>query len=221
MRESLLVFLNIPVGTPVRIETGDSEQAASVPDTMTADQALEMVSAREDIRSAELRLESLKMARKIRRATNIPSLLAAYNLKFANDDYEDPDKLDPGWSLSIILDWPIIDWGKNRYELKKVDIQIAQMSLGIEAARLQASTEVLEAHRKLRESQELLEVAREGVENAQRALEIAELQYTEGALTHVELHEARKELTAAQAQQIQARTAKALAMAGYELAVGE
>ncbi len=221
LRESLLLFLDLPLDTRIEIDTADVGARSVSLDSLDNDGAASMVSRREDIRAMELRLQSLKILRKIQRGNYLPSLVTAYNYKWANDNYEKVGELDPGWSLSAIFDWPIFDWGKNYREIQKTDCQIAQVTLGLKALREQAQAEVLDAHRKLAESVDEIGIARDGAANARRALEIAELQYDEGTITHVELHEARKELTAADAQLIGARTRKELAAVRYEIAAGQ
>ena len=120
-----------------------------------------------------------------------------------------------------MLSMPIFDWGKNYRDVQKTDCHIAQLELGLNATQQRVRADMLQAHRRFAESVKQYDLALEGAVNAQRALDIATLQYHEGAITHVELHEARKELTAAQAQMIMAKTARELAAIEYAVATGQ
>jgi len=221
LREALLLFLNMPLNMTVQVDTNAAgavvpAAAGELPQSLLDT----LVLKREDIRAMSLKLDMLKLLRTVQLGAYLPSLFGAFNYRFANDNYEHIDKLDPGWTASVIMNVPIFDWGKNYRDVQKTDCQIAQLELGLKASQERVRADILQAHRKYAESIEQFSLAQEGVSNAKRALEIAELQYQEGAITHVELHEARKELTSAQANMIMAKTGRELAAAQYAVATG-
>ena len=71
------------------------------------------------------------------------------------------------------------------------------------------------------EKVESVEIAEKGIANARRALEIAELQYSEGLITDVELRNTHLLFSAARLQLVQAYTAREITLAEYTFARGD
>lgn len=215
-RDTTLVQLRRLVGMPLdrpiqltsRLDANDLEQllaagrkAAGIATTnrLAVAQAKETVTARE---------ASVKLAR----AEYYPILLAGTDFGLVN--YENtPFEGDwrTNWTLGVTLSLPIFD-GFRRTAV----VRSARADLAAAKAQLQFSSEVsdveeAQARANVEASQTQLETSVRTVKQAQRAYEIAELRFSQGASTHLEIVDARVQLE--QAQLVQARAARDLRLA--------
>ncbi len=222
MNEQLALFLNLPVEDGIILDTlvGYSDVTGlELPDE---EEIARCVDKRDDVRALALEIDILNTVRKAQRSDYLPNIFGFYNHKFSNDDPQyDDDELISHWNVGVALDWKIFDWGATYRELQKTDDRLEQLKLAHKSLRDKIEVEIRDKYRNLVEKVESVEIAEKGIANARRALEIAELQYSEGLITDVELRNTHLLFSAARLQLVQAYTAREITLAEYTFARGD
>lgn len=220
VEESLLLFLNLPLSTELRLDTEEKlfthTSHLPPPSKQFMDSVIEN---RDDIQKMETNIEMVQLSKKVFRGNYLPNVFASYNHLFSNERSSDESELEGSWNVGVGLEWNIFDWGAVYRDIQSASYHTEQLQLAKKAKSDEIRTKILDAYRKVTEAKEGLIIATEGVRNAQKSLEIAEIQYNEGVITDVELLEARKDLTEAKSNLIYAKVGKELAIVEYNFAV--
>lgn len=215
-RDTTLVALRRLIGAPLdqplqltsRLDANDFEQllaSARKAAGISTDNRLAVAQAKEAVTAREA---SVKLAR----AEYFPILSAGTDFGLVN--YENtPFEGDwrTNWSVGVTLSLPIFDGFR-----RNANVRSARADLAAAKAQLQLTSEVsdveeAQARANVEASRTQLENSVRTVKQARRAYEIAELRFSQGASTHLELVDARVQLE--QALLVQARAARDLRLA--------
>lgn len=215
-RDSVFVLLRRLVGLPVdrplqltsKLDADDIEQIAEAgrkavgipgPTRLAVAQAKEAVA----IQEAQVR---------IARADLLPVVSAGTDLGFVNYENQ-PFNSDwrTNWTLGVTLSLPIFDGFRRRATIRSSEASLASARAQLQNASEASDVEVAQQRANVAASRTQLESSMRTVQQAQRAYEIAELRFSQGASTHLELVDARVQLE--QALLVQARAARDLRVA--------
>ena len=218
-RDITLVALRRLIGVPLdrqlqltsRLDSNDIEQLLASARTAAGIAAnnnrIAVAQAKEvvGIREASVRLA---------KANYLPILSAGTDLGFV--DYQNtPFNSDwrTNWTLGVTLSLPIFDGFRREAQVRTSKAELASARAQLQQTSEISSVEVAQARASVEASQTQLETSIRTVKQAQRAYDIAELRFSQGASTHLEIVDARVQLE--QALLIQARAARDLRMARF------
>lgn len=148
------------------------------------------------------------------RAEFLPILSAGSDLGFV--DYENTpfnSEWRTNWTIGVTLSVPIFDGLRRHAQLRSSKAELAAARAQLSLTSKVANVETAQARASVEASKQQLENSVRTVKQAKRAYEIAELRFSQGASTHLEMVDARVQLE--QALLIQARAARDLRMAHF------
>lgn len=215
-RDTTLVSLRRLIGVPLdqplqltsRLDTNDLEEllaTARKAAGIQSDNRLAVAQAKEAVAAREA---SVKLAR----AEYYPILSAGTDLGLVN--YENtPFQGDwrTNWTIGVTLSLPIFDGFRRNANVNSARADLAAAKAQLQLTSEVADVEVAQARANVEASRSQLENSIRTVKQAQRAYEIAELRFSQGASTHLEIVDARVQLE--QALLVQARAARDLRLA--------
>lgn len=207
--------LGIDINSPTTIVG-----VAVSPDVTTVDVPKEVDTAyanRPDVRAAEVSIELNQTNVKLQRTGYLPSLsvvgVTTYNL---NTSTFQTNNLN--WAATVNVSIPIWEGGitRARVEQAKADVQNAVDTL--DDVKLGAALEVRTAAVNLQEAAERMKSTAENVALAEESLRLANVRYTAGISTLVEVIDAENALTLARFNYVQAEYDYATALADLQRA---
>jgi outer membrane protein TolC len=205
LRRLIGLPLDKPVQLTSKIDADDVEQvlaaarkAAGITATnrIAVAQAKEAVSARE----ATVRLAKADLFPVLSAGTDFG--LVNYENQPFNSDWR------TNWTLGVTLSLPIFDGFRRRQTIRASQADLAAARAQATNASEVSDVETAQARASVEASKTQLETSVRTVQQARRAYEIAELRFSQGASTHLELVDARVQLE--QSLLIQARSARDL-----------
>jgi outer membrane protein len=208
-----LVALDQAMGIPadVRFEPTETELApvageAGAPDRLVADAER----ARPDVAT----LEEQRRAQTL----TVRALEGGYGPAFnaiaaATDTGTEIDHLVPNWYLGLSLNWPILQGGLTRGQVREANGTLTALAAQLESLRLQIRADVEQARLAVAAAKSTISAAEEALVNAREQLRLAERRYETGLGSAIELGDAQVASTSAAAQEVGARTNLALARA--------
>lgn len=116
------------------------------------------------------------------------------------------------WSAGIVFSWPIFDGFANKAQVRKAEVDHLEAELTYEQLLDQIETEVREAYLLYREAGERLQAQETTIAEAEEGLRIAQLRYSNGVGTQLEVLSAESALTQARNNYVQATHDAALAV---------
>ena len=215
-RDTTLVALRRLIGVPLerplqltsRLDANDLEQllaAARKAAGIATTNRLAVAQAKETIAAREANV-------KLARAEYFPVLSAGTDFGLVN--YENtPIEGDwrTNWTVGVTLSLPIFDGFRRTAAVRSANADLAAAKTQLRFASEVSDVEEAQARANVEASRTQLETSLRTVKQAQRAYEIAELRFSQGASTHLEIVDARVQLE--QAQLVQARAARDLRLA--------
>jgi len=127
---------------------------------------------------------------------------------------------ESSWDVSAVLSLPIFDRGKTRAQTDTARADAASARLAEENTSQQVLLEVRQSWLNIAAAEERLRVAEKDVEQAKEALRLAQLRYTAGLSTPVEVIDAEVALTASKTNRVNAYYDLLIARAELDKAVG-
>lgn len=206
-------LIGIPLGEPIELTTtlatddvevvvAAARAAAGLPANPTR---VALAQAQATVAAGEAALSGASAAR-------FPVLAAASDLGFINyqgNPVNDGWRTD--WTVSLNLSIPIFDGWRRRATIRANRAALAASRSRLAQTGELAQVETAQASASVAASTTTLEISTRTVEQARRAYQIAELRFSQGASTHLEIVDARVQLE--QALLNQARSAHDLRVA--------
>jgi outer membrane protein TolC len=205
-------LVGMPVDKPIelttKIEANDVEQllasarkAAGITSTnrLAVAQAKEQVAARE----AGVRLA---------RSDFFPILSAGTDLGFVNYENQ-PINTDwrTNWTIGATLSIPIFDGFRRQANVRAARADLSASKASLEFTREVSDVELAQARANVDAARTQLEISERTVKQARRAYQIAELRFSQGASTYLDIADARVQLE--QSLLVQARASRDLRLA--------
>lgn len=125
-----------------------------------------------------------------------------------------------GFLAGIQSQWNVFDGRATAGRVAQARSQLEQARLGVTEARLAVDIEVRRAYSQWQEATELAEASKKVVEQATEAVRLANVRYSAGTSTQLDVLQAQVELTTARTNQIQAYYSYNVAAAALRKAMG-
>ncbi|MEO5961626.1 MAG: TolC family protein [Opitutaceae bacterium] len=126
-----------------------------------------------------------------------------------------------GWLLGVQSQWNIFDGRATSGRVTQARSIVEQSRLALTEAQLAAEVEVRRAHSQWQQATELAEVSQKVVEQATEAVRLANVRYSAGSGTQLDVLAAQTELTTARTNQIRAYYGYNVAVATLRKAMGQ
>ncbi|HEX5060323.1 MAG TPA: TolC family protein [Kofleriaceae bacterium] len=217
-RDVTLVSLRRLVGLPLdrqlqltsTLDSNDLEQLLATARKAAGITSTNRIAVAQAKESVGIRESALKLAK----SQYWPSLSAGTDLGFV--DYDNtpfhPD-WRTNWTLGVTLSLPVFDGLRREAQVRTTQAELAAAKQQLQLSSKVSNVETAQARASVEASQTQLENSIRTVKQAQRAYEIAELRFSQGASTHLEITDARVQLE--QALLVQARAARDLRVARF------
>jgi len=155
------------------------------------------------------------------RASYLPTLAVAGTYNFWADKFNfQKDNWQDYYAVNLVLTIPIFNGFANSARVAQSKAMIRELELTKKGLEDIVKFEVRQAILKLKEAKESLLSQERNVEQAQESLRIAELNYSEGMVTVLDVSQAQAALTRAKTNYSQALYDYAMSLAQLEKAVG-
>ncbi|HNV69183.1 MAG TPA: TolC family protein [Candidatus Ozemobacteraceae bacterium] len=186
--------------------------------------ASEAVFLREDLRIKRLEAEISRQGLRAARGEKQPTL----NL-FGQVGSEDPSsKSGLGglqrksyWNAGLALEVPLADGGQRRGKIQEATARLALAENALQEALEKTHIEIKQALLNLETAQEVVRSQEEALKQAEEALRLANVKYTNGMFTQVEMFDAENAFLNTNLQYLQAVYAHHQARVAYLLATGQ
>lgn len=224
-------LLDLPLAAPLMLTTPIRDDSTVVADLMSSvtladDRSITpdtSVSARSTVLQAEAQLEAQRSALRAARLARFPSVqLASTYQRFAYppDGTFLPSALDlyfPNWTVSLGMSFPIFAGGRIGGDRMVAQANVIESEQRLQQAREGAQLDALLALTQLEQAQSSYLASAGNDAQAEQAYRIAEVRFSEGISTQLELTETRVQLEQARLQRVTA--ARDLEIARLRLAL--
>jgi outer membrane protein TolC len=188
--------LGVLIGRDGPVDAADEPPVWTAPPLADALRGAE--EARTDVRTAKLKVTAAEHTVRDDWTDYMP-LLSAVLQPFYNNP---PTLAQPisGWSASLILSIPLYDGGLRYGQARERAALATEAHANLDAALLQARSDVRIAFEEILRTDEALQAARDSSRLAHEALDLASLAYKNGASTNIEVVDAEQRARDADAQ---------------------
>jgi outer membrane protein TolC len=217
-------LVNVPVDQPLELTAAALTAADSLPEVdAVALDAGAGAPDRSSIAAAEANVEFRRQALRVFRGDAYP--LLRFTMTYGGQAYPSGtfptySEFRKDWNASVSLSMPLFDGFRNRgivqqarAELTRAEAQASQAQEGVAIQVAQARSEMDRAHA-------LVAARRQTVAQATRAYHLADVRYTNGIASSIEVSDARLALQQARVNEAQSTRDYLVAMAGLERALG-
>jgi len=201
-----MATLNNVIQLPHDTELAVKEQLKYEKYTKTLDECLAYaLKNRPDIIQAQLNLDIAKEGKRVAAAGNVPSL--AFNAYY--DTYDRPfagfgNDNNVNWSTYLTLTWNLFDSGLTKSRVKEAVAAMDKASQQMKQTTDSVLLSVRQAYLGLREAEKRISTSQVAVNQAEEAYKIAEVRYSAGVGTNLDVMDAQYSLTQAKTNYVQA-----------------
>lgn len=212
---SLENIIGLPLGTELTLK----EELAYTPVKMTLDQALDIALAnRPELKQAQLGIQSAQYGLKVAQSGSRPTVnFTAYN---DWNDHDFPGLDNSTWGMSVIASWNVFDSGLTKSKIKQAQAGIDQAQAQAKYTRDNVVLDVQQAYLSLKEAEKRIQTTQVAVDKAQEDYNIAQVRYSAGVGTNLDVMDAQVALTQAKTNYIQALYDYNTSRAKLEKAIG-
>lgn len=176
------------VHEPYKLSLGDSIQYAikNRPESIQADHAVAIAK------------ESVKIAK----GGKLPNVSASASKYWADKDFAGTD--DNGWSIGLTATWTPFDSGVTNAGIKKSNFEVEKSLQSAKQVKDSIQLEVRQAYLNMIEAEKRIDTSQVTVEKAEEDFKIAQVRYSAGVGTNIDVIDAQVALTQAKNNYIQA-----------------
>ena len=156
----------------------------------------------------------------VARSGYLPSVAAAYKVDWNDTNFPGASSTNQNWLIALTANWTVMDSGLTAGNLKKamegLNKARAQLAQTLDSIRL----EVQASYLNMREAEKRIETAGVAVEKAEEDFKIAQIRYSAGVGTNLDVIDAHTALTQAKTNFVQAQTDYNTSKAKLEASMG-
>jgi len=202
-----MATLNNVVGLPLTTSLKTQEKLPYEQFTTPLAECIETgVKQRPEALQAVAAVKSADAGVVVARSGYLPSVAAAYKADWNDTSFPGADNTNQNWLATLTTNWTVLDSGLTAGNLKKAleGLLKARAALGqtLDTIRLDVQSSYLN----LRESEKRIETSGVAVDKAEEDFKIAQLQYSTGVGTNLDVIDAHTALTQAKTNYVQALT---------------
>jgi outer membrane protein TolC len=215
-------LVNVPVGQPLELTTAALTDADSLPEVEVA--ALDAAMPdRSSIAAAEANVEFRRQAVRVFRGDAYP--LLRFTMSYGGQAYPAGtfptySEFRKDWNASISLSMPLFDGFRNRGIVQQARAELARAEAQASQTHEGVAIQVAQARSEMDRARALVAARRQTVTQATRAYHLADVRYTNGIASSIEVSDARLALQQARVNEAQSTRDYLVAMAGLERALG-
>lgn len=146
--------------------------------------------------AAQKAIEMSKESVNVAKADQRPSVVLEANKKWADDEFAGTE--DNGWGVGLTTSWNIFDGNVTRSNIKSAEAGVLKSVETAKQTQDAIQLEVRQAYLNMIESEKRIQTSQVTVEKAQEDLKIAQVRYSAGVGTNLDVMDAQVALTQAQ-----------------------
>lgn len=217
--ELSLAGLNNVMGLPLDTELQVNDQLKYAAMDLSLEAALEQAMAnRPDLAQAELAIAAAKKSISIAKSGTRPTIALS-----ASEGWEDerfPGTDDNTWFVNVIASWDIFDFGLTHSQVKQSQSELEKIKHQAQQIKDAAQLEVRQAYLNLKEAEKRIATSQVTVNKAEEDYKIAQVRYTSGVGTNLDVMDSQVALTTAKTNYVQALYDYNTSRAELEKAIG-
>ena len=215
-------LINVPVGQPLELTAAVLTEADSLPEVDAVALDAE-VPDRSSIAAAEANVDFRRQAVRVFRGDAYP--LLKFTMSYGGQAYPSGtfptySEFKKDWNASISLSMPLFDGFRNHGIVQQAQAELARAEAQASQTQEGVSIQVAEARSEMDRAHALVAARRQTVDQATRAYHLADVRYTNGIASSIEVSDARLALQQARVNEAQSTRDYLVAMAGLERALG-
>lgn len=200
--------LNNIVGVPSGTKLNLKDELGYIPYEISLEQCSEYAQQnRPDILAADYNVKIAEAQRDVAASGNLPKVSASVSKSIAGERAfgEDDNPADAfysqnSWYAGLGISWDIFDNNVTQAKVKQAKAAIEKAKEAAQQARDTGDLEVRTAYLNLTSAEKSIETAKVAVEKAQEDYKIAQVRYSAGVGTNLDVMDAEEKLTAAQSK---------------------
>ncbi|MGI6092357.1 MAG: TolC family protein [Veillonellaceae bacterium] len=211
-------FNNV-VGLPLDTELTIKEELKYEKYNMSLEDSIKYsMDNRPEVAIANYAVEAAKKDVKIAKGDRLPSIGA--NASTGWSDTEFPGTENEEWAVSVKASWNIFDSGLTRSKIKQADASVERAIHQAKQTSDAVQLDVRNAYLSMKEAEKRIETTDVAVEKAEEDFKIAQVRYSAGVGTNLDVMDAQVALTQAKTNYIQALYDYNTSKANLEKAMG-
>ncbi len=176
---------------------------------------------RKEIQILEKREEEIRQLMKMQKSKNYPQLALMGKFSYGKPGVDLIKKeWITFWSLAIVADITLWDWGKRALELKKLQTELKRIKNLKRKTTNEIRLQIEKARNEYEKNLNLLRLQEEKIKIIQEKLRISREKFSQGTITPTELMKVRTELEEAELERIKTLAAALLARIEYIWSLG-
>jgi outer membrane protein TolC len=215
-------LVNVPVDQPLELTAAMLTDADSLPEVDAV--ALDAEAPdRSSLAAAEANAEFRRQAVRVFRGDAYP--LLKFTMSYGGQalptgTFPTYAQFRKDWNASISLSMPLFDGFRNRGIVQQAQAELTRAEAQASQAHEGVAIQVAEARSEMDRAHALVAARRQTVSQATRAYHLADVRYTNGIASSIEVSDARLALQQARVNEAQSTRDYLVAMAGLERALG-
>lgn len=213
-------YLNILMGIPVdhKVEITDKiDTAVEMPDLQNLNDILQQ---RKEYQILDAHIAMQQMNVKAIKAKYNPTIVAGVNFGWGTPTFNTTGKAGFGSAAIASFNYPILQWGRKKYEAKAADIEINKLNFEKVILTDQINNELSTAWINLNDNSKRIEIAKENLSVATENMEINVLRYNDGLATILDVLSAQLSWIQANNNTAEAEFGFKVSVADYKRAIG-
>lgn len=215
-------LVNVPVEQPLELTAAALTDADSLPE-MDAVALDAEVPDRSSLVAADANVDFRRQAVRVYRGDAYP--LLKFMMSYGGQAYPAGtlptySEFRKDWNASITLSMPLFDGFRNRGIVQQAQAELARAEAQASQAHEGVAIQVAEARSEMDRAHALVAARRQTVDQATRAYHLADVRYTNGIASSLEVSDARLALQQARVNEAQSTRDYLVALAGLERALG-
>ena len=225
IEEAFKQLIGLPASQAIKIQTDLKYEVFAIDEQKAIDEALihrpEIHETYMDINLSNIQLDRAKRVREFKiylsayyDMTGISTLGSGSTIDLIGSSFEDLAYRPPNRGVSLILTYPIYDWGRGKEKKREAEIRLEGKELELENLKTTIRREVREIIRTVTENQELIVIHKQNLDLARKSYSISQMRFENGDISNQELSVEREQLEEVQLNYLDAYI-------NYQLAVND
>lgn len=195
-------FNNV-VGLPLDTELTIKEELQYQQYAMSLEDSIKYAMGnRPEVAIANYSVEAAKKDVKIAKADRLPTVGASAAKGWSDSEF--PGTENEEWSVAVKASWNVFDSGLTRSQIKQADASVEKANYQVKQTTDTVQLDVRNAYLSMKEAEKRIETTDVAVEKAQEDFKIAQVRYSAGVGTNLDVMDAQVALTQAKTNYIQA-----------------
>jgi outer membrane protein len=195
--------LNNIMGLPLDTQIQIKDELAHQPYALSLDDSIKYaLSHRPEAIQADYNIDVAKQSVKIAKGGKLPTVSATATKGWADKDFPGTD--DNGWSIGLSATWTPFDSGVTNAKIKQSNSDVEKSLQTAKQTKDAVQLEVRQAYLNMVEAEKRISTSQVTVEQADEDFKIAQVRYSAGVGTNIDVIDAQVALTQAKNNYIQA-----------------